>query len=654
LWTKNNLRNYKNVSIFALLLPISQPKTFFVMDNNEKQSLLFENFPPVSTADWEAKIIEDLKGADYDKRLVWKTNEGIPVRPYYRAEDLEALSYLDTMPGEAPYLRGTKTKNNDWIIRQDFEEADPQLANQLARESLAKGAQAVGFNIQNIEKEKELDKLLAGIDLNKVPVHFFNGSDYPAFFEMLIGYAGDVQLKGSLDFDPLSWLLLYGRFHKSAEASFDRAARLVQMAMEYQPGFRVISINGQYSHNAGANMVQELAFALSQAGEYLNALTEKGLKAEEVVSHMQFTLAVGSSYFMEIAKLRAFRVMWNKVVEAYVSKSGRADSKTATTPKMILHAVTSNWNKSIYDPYVNMLRTTTEAMSAAIGGADSLCVTTFDHCFKKPDDFGYRMARNQQIILKQEAYFGKVADPAAGSYYIEKLTHELIEHTWKMFAGIEADGGFVKAVETGWIHESIEEMCRKRDQDIAARKRTFVGTNQYANTEERMLDKIEPRAQLSDISVLRQYRGPQAFEALRMAVENHAKKGFDIPKVFLFTYGNPAMRKARATFSGNFFGVAGYQVIDNLGFSDINNGVQSAVDAEANIVVLCSSDEEYLEMAPAAQMIKEKNPNAIVVVAGNPKEIIDQLNAAGVDQYIHVRTNVLESLTRYNEILGII
>ena len=624
------------------------------MDNNEKQSLLFKNFPPVSTADWETKIIEDLKGADYDKRLVWKTNEGIPVRPYYRADDLEALPYLDTMPGEAPCLRGVKTKNNDWIIRQDFEEADPQLANQLAREAISKGAQAVGLNIQNIEKDSDLTKLLDGIDLEIIPVHFFNGSDYPAFFEMLLGYAGNAKLKGSLDFDPLSWLLLYERFHKSAEVSFDRAAKLINLAREHQPGFRVISVNCQYTHNAGANMVQELAFGLSHAGEYLNALTEKGLKAEEVVPHMLFTVAVGSSYFMEIAKLRAFRVMWNKVIEAYASKTDKAGAKTTATSKMFIHTITSNWNKSIYDPYVNMLRTTTEAMAASIGGADSLCVTTFDNCFKKPDDFGYRMARNQQIILKQEAYFGKVADPAAGSYYIEKLTHELVQHSWQLFAGMEADGGFVKAVETGWLRESIEEVCRKRDQDIAARKRVFVGTNQYANTAERMLDKVEPRAQLSDMSVLRQYRGPQAFEALRMAVENHAKKGFDIPNVFLFTFGNPVMRKARATFSGNFFGVAGYQVIDNLGFSDIKDGVQAATDAKADIVVFCSSDEEYLDMAAATKMIKEKSPKTIVVVAGNPKDIIGQLNEAGVDQYIHVRTNVLESLTRYNEILGII
>jgi len=653
LWTKNNLWNYKNVSIFAVLLPISLPKNIFCMDKN-KQSLLFENFPPVSTADWEAKIIEDLKGADYEKRLIWKTNEGIPVRPYYRAEDLETLPFMESMPGEAPYLRGTKTKNNDWIIRQDFEEADPEQANRLAREALEKGAQAIGLNIQNIETSKDLNNLLEGIDLEKVPLHFQNGTDYPAFFEMLVSYAGEKSLKGSLDFDPLAWLLLYERFHKSRDASFDRATKLINMAKDHQPEFRVINIHGQHTHNAGANMVQELAYGLSQAVEYLAAFTEKGLKPEEITPHLQFTFAIGSSYFMEIAKLRVARVLWSKVVEAFIANSEKTDSAAEKASKMFIHAVTSNRNKSIYDPYVNMLRTTTEAMSASIGGADSLCVTTFDHSFKKPDDFGYRMARNQQIILKHEAYFGKVADPAAGSYYIENLTHELAQASWKLFTNIEAEGGFIRAVESENIRKSIEEMCQKRDQDIAIRKRIFVGTNQYANSEERVLDKVEPRAQLSDMSALRQYRGPQAFEALRMAVENHAKKGFDIPKVFLFTYGNPAMRKARATFSGNFFSVAGYQIIDNLGFGDIKSGVQAATDTGATIVVFCSSDEEYLEMAPAAKMIKESNPETIVIVAGNPREIINELNDAGVDHYIHIRTNVLESLTRYNEILGIV
>jgi methylmalonyl-CoA mutase len=622
--------------------------------DDKKKPLLFEDFPPVSTTDWEAKIIEDLKGADYDKRLVWKTIEGIPVKPYYRAEHLDDLPQSGTLPGEAPYARGNKIKGNDWIIRQDFEETDPVKANEHAREAIAKGAQAVGFNVESIDSAEDLGKLLSGIPLESTAIHLLHGTNYPKLLELLNDLAGSQKLNGSLGFDPLGYYLLYEKFHKSRDQSFERTAQLIKATKNNQPHFKVISINGQYYHNAGANIIQELAYSLSQACEYLDALTESGIPATDTLPRMQFTFAVGSSYFMEIAKLRATKMLWAKIAEAYLAEEN--PESVAQNPEslhMHIHAVTSSWNKSVYDPYVNMLRTTTEAMAAALGGVNSLCINAFDNSFRKPDAFAYRMARNQQIILKHEAYFNKVADPAAGSYYIENLTNDIATAAWKLFLKTEEAGGFIKAVDSAFIRNSIEETCHKRDFDIAMRKRVFVGTNQYANTSERMLDKVEPTAKLTDIAVLRQYRGTQAFEALRMAVESHAKKGFNIPKVFLFTYGNLTMRKARATFAGNFFGVAGYQVIDNLGFPDIETGVKAALDAHADIVVLCSSDDEYLEMAPAAGLIKKTSPKTQVVVAGNPKDIIDQLNQAGVDDYIHMRTNVLESLARYNHILDI-
>lgn len=613
------------------------------MDDNRKPRL-FEDFPPVTTSDWEAKIHEDLKGADYEKRLVWKTTEGIPVNPYYRAEHLEGIPHIGSMPGETPFVRGVKIRNNDWQIRQDFDGADPGKASTLAAEALAKGAEAIGLNVEGITSKNELDALLNNLELDKFALHLQHGSNYPELFQHLIEIAGLKQLEGSLGFDPLAYFLLYEKFHKSREISFERAADLLKMAIEHQPRFRVISINGQHYRNAGANIVQGLAFSMSQAVEYLASLSDMGFKAEDIAPHMQFNFAIGSSYFMEMAGLRAARMLWTKIMEAYGMSSD---------PKMFVHAVTSNWNKSIYDPYVNMLRTTTEAMAAALGGANSICINAFDNTFRKADGFSYRMARNQQIILKHEAHFNKVADPAAGSYYIEKLSDDIFKAAWELFVKTEDEGGFIKAVESGSIRTAIEETCRKRDMDIAMRKRVFVGTNQYANTAERMLDRVEPTAKLTDVSVLRQYRGPQAFEALRMAVENHVQKGFDTPKVFLFTYGNLTMRKARATFAGNFFGVAGYKIIDNLGFPDIGAGVNAALDSKAHIVVLCSSDEEYMELAAAAGQIKAAAPETKVVVAGNPKDIIEQLNDAGVDHYIHMRTNVLDSLTHFNDMLGI-
>lgn len=606
---------------------------------------MFQEFPPVSTQQWEEKIHEDLKGADYEKKLIWKTIEGLKIRPYYRAEDLEKLAHMHALPGEAPFVRGGKTRNNDWEIRQDIDAEDPEKANAIALKALAKGAEAVGLNASATDSANDLAKLIENIDLVKTPVHFNHGKNFPQLAEWLVNMYNQ-EARGSFNFDPLGYFVLYNKFYESREANMEQATQLLKLGLERLPKFKTITVNGQHFHNAGASLVQELAFALAQGNEYLAALTEKGFSADDIANRMTFTLAVGSNYFLEIAKLRAARLLWAKIVEQY--KPAKPESM-----KMTIHAVTSSWNKSIYDPYVNMLRTTTEAMAAAIGGADSMTVQPFDSTYKKSDDFSDRIARNQQIVLKYEAYFNKVSDPAAGSYYVENLTHSIAEAALNLFVEVEEQGGFITSVEKRFIHEQIQQTCQQRDMDIAMRKQVFVGVNQYPNLNEEMLDKLQPIAKLTDLAGLRPYRGMQAFEALRLAVENHKKKGFEVPKVFLLTYGNLTMRKARAGFSTNFFGVAGYQIIDNPGFQNIEEGVQAAIDQSADIVVLCSSDEEYADMAPAATFIKEKSPKTQVVVAGYPKELLEQLDQAGVDHYIHMRTNLLQALTHFNELMGI-
>ncbi|MBW6498218.1 MAG: acyl-CoA mutase large subunit family protein, partial [Bacteroidales bacterium] len=607
--------------------------------DQEKTAGLFQEFPPVSTQQWEEKIHEDLKGADYEKKLIWKTIEGLKIRPYYRAEDLEKLAHMHALPGEAPFVRGGKTRNNDWEIRQDIDAEDPEKANATALKALAKGAEAVGLNAGEVASAPDLAKLIENIDPAKTPVHFNHGKNFPQLAEWLVNMYNQ-EARGSFNFDPLGYFVLYNKFYETREANVEQAAELLKLGKERLPKFKTIAVNGQHFHNAGASLVQELAFALAQGNEYLAALTEKGFGADDIANRMTFTLAVGSNYFLEIAKLRAARLLWAKIVEQY-------QPVKPESLKMTIHAVTSSWNKSIYDPYVNMLRTTTEAMAAAIGGADSMTVQPFDSTYKKSDDFSDRIARNQQIVLKYEAYFNKVSDPAAGSYYVENLTHSIAEAAWNLFVEVEEQGGFITSVEKRFIQEQIQNTCQQRDMDIAMRKQVFVGVNQYPNLNEEMLDKLQPIAKLTDLAGLRPYRGVQAFEALRLAVENHKKKGFEVPKVFLLTYGNLTMRKARASFSTNFFGVAGYQIIDNPGFQNIEEGVQAAIDQSADIVVLCSSDEEYADMAPAATIIKEKSPKTQVVVAGYPKELLEQLDQAGVDHYIHMRTDLLQALTHF-------
>jgi methylmalonyl-CoA mutase len=611
---------------------------------------LFDEFPPITTQQWEELIHKDLKGADYEKKLVWSTLEGLKIRPYYRQDDLEKLSHMGTLPGEFPFVRGGNITSNQWDIRQDFDEESPEKANVLALNALKKGADAVGLNTHNIHSKEQLQKLIAGISFEEKAVHFLHSSNYNSLFNdfvSLLPHGTDHnKVRGSLNFDPLAWFLLYGKFYHSADENYNEAMQLIIAARQVLPAFHVININAQYYHNSGAHIVQEMAFALAHAHEYLSALAEKGLSIDVIAPRMQFTFAVGSSYFMEISKLRSVKMLWAKIVEQYHPAHKQ-------TMKMNIHAVTSSWNKSIYDPYVNMLRTTTEAMAASIAGVDSMTVAPFDCTFKKADDFSYRVARNQQIVLREESYFNKVADPSAGSYYIEKITDSLAEAAWNLFVTIEKMGGFVKAVKAGFIQQEIEKTCQKRDMDIAMRRQTFVGVNQYPNLQEKMLDKIQPTARPEDLGKIRPYRGVQAFEALRLSVENHERKGFEVPKVYLLSFGNLAMRKARATFATNFFGCAGYKIQEGAAVSDLNNAVRQALEAKPHIIVLCSSDEEYAQMIESIENIKQQAAKTMVVVAGNPVEILDQLNEAGVDEYIHLRTNTLEALQKFNHKLGI-
>jgi methylmalonyl-CoA mutase len=303
-----------------------------------------------------------------------------------------------------------------------------------------------------------------------------------------------------------------------------------------------------------------------------------------------------------------------------------------------------------------MLRTTTETMSAAIAGADSITTNPFDIAFKESDSFGYRIGRNQQLLLKEESYMDKIVDPAAGSYYIENLTDSIAQYAWQLFLAAEEQGGFAVAIANGYVQTEIEKTAQQRDMDIATRKTTILGTNQYPNLLEKMGDKITKDSNCSccchcdnpAIKPLRLYRGAEAFEKLRLATERSGSR----PKVFLLTYGNLAMRKARSGFATNFFGVAGYEIIDNPGFKSAEEGVEAALKANADIVVLCSSDDEYAEITQqACQGLKGKVKS--IVLAGFPKDMVDTYKEYGIDEFIHVKTNVLECLTKFQKTFGI-
>ena len=615
---------------------------------------LFTEFPPVSTEKWEEVINKDLKGADYEKKLVWKTIEGFKVKPYYRAEDLANLEYLDSNPAQEPYTRGKHADNNVWDIRQDMNIHDIAKANALAVDAVKRGATSLGFCAKEVASVEEMTRLLNGINPEEVKINFTCSPDHLHTLKLFTEYLDKqgydkAKVQGSCGYDPFRYALKHGAFQRGEEGDMKYAAELVAYAKANLPQFRTLTIHGSLLHNAGSNIVQELGFTLAAANELMARLTDQGCKPEQVASCIVLSFAVGSTYFMEIAKFRAARLLWSKIVEQYKPSCDCAY-------KVFIHATSSTWNKSVFDPYVNMLRTTTETMSAAIAGVDSISTLPFDTAYKEADDFGYRIARNQQLLLKEESYMDKIVDPAAGSYYIENLTNSIAQYAWEKFLAVEQQGGFCKAIREGFVQADVEKTAQERDMNIATRKTTILGTNQYPNLLERMGDKLAKndschcccKAEGNEVKVLRQYRGAEAFERLRLATERSGQR----PKVFLLTYGNLAMRKARSGFATNFFGVAGYEIIDNPGFKSADEGVKAALEAKADIVVLCSSDDEYAEITEqACNGLKGKVKS--IVLAGYPKEMVETYQGHGIDEFIHVKTNVLESLTRFQKIFGI-
>ncbi|MDR3287294.1 MAG: methylmalonyl-CoA mutase family protein [Prevotellaceae bacterium] len=614
---------------------------------------LFTEFPEVTTQAWEEVIIKDLKGADYEKKLVWRTMEGFNVRPYYRAENLKNLKHVTYAPAQFPFVRGTKT-NNNWKIRQDFCAENVSEANKKALDVLMKGVDSIGFKIDGKKglSQSDFDALLNDICLSAVELNFTGGCcKTPEIVKMLaekVKNTNTDEINGSIDYSPLTKLSLYGNFCNSEEKDFELLKESV-IAAKSLPHFRTIGVNACVFHNAGSTIVQELAFALAMGNEYLAKLTDSGLSADEIAKKTKFTFAVSSNYFMEIAKFRAARMLWANIVKAY-------EGTTECAQKMYVHSVTSAWLQTIYDPYVNMLRGTTESMSAAIAGVDSLEVLPFNKAFEKPTDFSYRIARNVQIILKEESYFDKVVDPAAGSYYVEELTNLIAQDAWKLFKTIEDKGGYIAALKEGFIQEQIKTSAQKHNTNVDTRREIILGTNQYPNFNETLNNELRETLSKScdcggetenkTVEPIKIYRAAQSFEELRMKTENSDKQ----PKAFMLTFGNLAMCRARAQFSSNFFACAGIKVIDNNCFATIEEGVKAALESKAQIVVACSSDDEYAEIVPQiADLLKDKS---ILVVAGAPA-CENELREKGINHFISVRNNVLETLKQYQIELGI-
>ncbi|MDR2835944.1 MAG: methylmalonyl-CoA mutase family protein [Bacteroidales bacterium] len=612
------------------------------MDNK-----LFNEFPPITTKAWEEIILKDLKGADYNKKLMWETLEGFCVKPYYRAENLVDLDYITkNNPSEFPFLRSNNS-DNDWKIRQDIIVNDVKESNIFAKNLIKNGVNSLGFIFGKDDfSEEDIKSLLQEIDIENIEINFISLSLSVKYVKFLRNIAINRKLDlakvhGSNEYDTLSYLLLTGTT-PCGEINCKCAQEMILENENLLPNYKLLTINAKHFNNAGATIVQELAFGMAMGAEYLDKLIEAGKNVDEISKFLRFNFAVGSNYFLEIAKIRAARYLWAKIVEAYKPNN-------LNSAKIDIHCETSRWNKTVYDPYVNMLRVTTEAMSAILGGTNSLNVLPFDIIFEEPTDFSYRIARNVQLILKEEAHFGKIIDPGAGSYYIENLTNSLIENAWDLFLEVQEKGGFSTAFKKEFIQNLIEKTAKLRDKNIAIRKEILLGTNQYPNFTEQISNlQIEKccneNLEYKVAKPIKLYRASEEFEEMRQLTDKQAKR----PVVFMLTIGNLSMRKARAQFACNFFGCAGFEVIDNNGFETIKEGLTEAKNKKADIIVLCSSDGEYEQFGIELKKQTEK----IIAIAGNP-ECRPSLEKEGITNFISVRSNVLEELKNYQKILGL-
>jgi methylmalonyl-CoA mutase len=694
-------------------------------DNPSEQLDFLTEFTSPTTDEWQAAVIASLGGKSFDT-LVTTAYEGFDILPMYRREDIDSIAHVKSFPGEAPFVRATHAAGylrRPWLIAQESESGSPNAFNRVLQFDLEHGQTAVnllldrptrtgkdpdqgkpgevGFGGVSLATIEDMGQALKGVDLATIPVFIRTGTVALPLLAILVAYLRRQgqqtnALQGCLENDPLGVLAHEGTLPLSLERAYDEMAQLTVWATRHASGLGTIAIHSYPYHNAGADAVQELGCALATGVSYLRAMVERGIDIDTVGPLMRFDLAISSNFFVEIAKLRAARMLWSQAIAAF--------GGDGTAQKLRLHGRTARRNKAAIDPYINMLRVTTEALAAAIGGVDSLHVAPFDEPIRPANDFSRRIARNVQIILQEEAHLTQVIDPAGGSYAVEALTEELARGGWMLFQDIERQGGMAAALQNGFVQTKIDGVATKRKTNLVRRRDVMVGVNQFANPAETFppgdtadfkamfreraiqMERYrthddDPAAHLAALDQLAKLltappeemveaaieaaaagatlneitrvlrlgdqdrptivpvvidRASEPFERLRQQADAYTKTHGIPPHIFLANIGPTRQHKARAEFAQSFFEVGGFQVLNNIGFPTTEAAVEAAVESRAPAVVICSTDETYPAIVPPiVQSIKVKSPDTVIILAGRPGEQVDVLRSAGVNEFIY-------------------
>lgn len=613
---------------------------------------LFSEFPKVSKEQWTEKTLADLKGADFDKKLVWKTLEGFDLQPYYSSEDLKNLHYLKKFESNILNVQDGSQAPRYWVNREKIEVVDADSANKAAIKALNCGADGLIFDLTG-KDGIDIKKLLNNILPLHCSVSFIADRNAAKLIKGYFTYESEShietsQLFGSINYDPIRNLTLKG---KMADDGFKVLKEIIEIT-DTADQFYGLTVNSAQFQNSGSSIVQELAFTLNVAVDYIDKLIELGLSAEQIIRNIEFSMSVGTDYFLEIGKLRALRILFFKIAESY----GLSDYDPGD---LNIYSVSSGWTKTVYDPYVNMLRNTTEAMSAVIGGCNALTVAPYNESFEPSTELSKRISRNVSNVLKEESYFDKIVDPSAGSYYIENITDELVQKAWDLFIEIEKDGGFIKGFLSGSIQSRIKETRTKKLKLVSQRRSVFVGTNQYPNTNEKLDLQQSAGAdtrESGDIEILQPQNGAVEFEELRKQTDSYAVQSGRRPKAFMVLLGsNPTMKTARSQFSAGFIGCGGFEIVDGTITKSTEKALELAIKQNAEITVICGADNDYsTEGVVFAKKFKEVKKDGILVIAGYPTESLEDLKAAGVDDFIHIRADLTGTLKSFQQKLNII
>lgn len=669
-------------------------------------------FAPVSKAEWLAKVEKDLKGKPID-RLRTTNAGGLVLEPLYTAEDFPDPAVTGE-PGVYPYVRGSAPVGG-WRICQQYGDPRVQRCKSQIDEDFQKGAEALwlragpryGCRILTVD---DLDEALAPVDLTATPVYLDGGSDTLAVAAGLLAVAERRGVRrevliGGFAFDPIGLLALDGRIQGGLRARLAELRDLAAWCSNHASGLRAVNVSNAAYDGGGASAEQELAYTLATGIEYLRQLTEAGLSVEAAARQIGFSYAVSGNFFVQIAKLRAARALWSRIVVA----SGGEPAAAA----MHLHVRTSPFTKTARDPWVNMLRVTAECTAAVLGGAQTIATSPFDAVLGTPEGLARRVARNTQVVLREESHLDAVADPAGGSWFVESLTDELARSAWKQMQVVEEAGGIIAALGSGTLIDAIQEVAARRRDAVSRRKAPIVGVTEFPNASEAPLERESVsddevrrlvRVGLDELDVgahrdsllslahevndvkrelgsltaacvsaatggtdiysiaavlqhgqpdyhvepIVQWRAADAWESLRTRTELNA----DRPSAFLANLGAIAAHKARSTWAQNLLAAAGITASPNDGFEDPAALGPAWKESGASLTVICGSDADYEAMLEPAVSALKAAGCPIVLVAGRPGENASTLREAGVSDFVFVGADLLRVMTEVVDSLG--